>query len=64
MKSFHFFYLSHDYGLLYDYFDADYQEALIQPVSRHLDQHNVSIELNHPVEETRREKLDDETNSK
>ncbi|MPZ76299.1 MAG: FAD-dependent oxidoreductase [Deltaproteobacteria bacterium] len=55
MKSFHFFYLSHDFGLLYDYFDADYQEALIAPVSRHLNQHNVSIRLNHPVEETRRE---------
>ena len=55
MKSFHFFYLSHDHGLLYDYFDTDYQEALIEPASRYLNQHNVSIKLNHPVEETRHE---------
>ena len=33
MKSFHFFYLSHNHGLLYDYFDTDYQEALIQPAT-------------------------------
>jgi isorenieratene synthase len=56
MKSFHFFYLSHNHGLLYDYFDTDYQEALIQPATRYLNQHNVSIKLNRNVEETR---LDD-----
>src|SRR5918995_422403 len=55
MKSFHFFYLSHNHGLLYDYFDTDYQEAFIQAATRYLNQHNVSIKLNHPVEETRRE---------
>jgi len=55
MKSFHFFYLSHDHGLLYDYFDTDYQEALLEPVSRYLLQHQVAIKLGHPVEATRRE---------
>ena len=53
MKSFHFFYLSHNHGLLYDYFDTDYQEALIQPAIRHLIQHNVSIKLDRDVEERR-----------
>jgi carotenoid phi-ring synthase / carotenoid chi-ring synthase len=55
MKSFHFFYLSHNHGLLYDYFDTDYQEALIEPTTRYLNQHHVSIKLNHPVGETRHE---------
>jgi carotenoid phi-ring synthase / carotenoid chi-ring synthase len=55
MKSFHFFYLSHNHGLLYDYFDTDYQEALIEPARQYLNQHNVSIKLNHPVAEARRE---------
>ena len=55
MKSFHFFYLSHNHGLLYDYFDTDYQEALIQPATRYLNQHNVSIKLNRTVEETGRD---------
>ena len=55
MKSFHFFYLSHDHGLLYDYFDTDYQEALLEPVRRYLLQHQVAIKLGHPVEATRRE---------
>ncbi|HET7393334.1 MAG TPA: FAD-dependent oxidoreductase, partial [Candidatus Binatia bacterium] len=55
MRSFHFFYLSHNHGLLYDYFDTDYQEALIQPATRYLNQHHVSIKLNRSVEETRRD---------
>ena len=55
MKSFHFFYLSHNHGLLYDYFDTDYQEALIQPTNRYLNQHHVSIKLNRSVEETGRD---------
>jgi carotenoid phi-ring synthase / carotenoid chi-ring synthase len=55
MKSFHFFYLSHNHGLLYDYFDTDYQEALIQPATQHLNQHHVSIKLNKSVEETGRD---------
>jgi carotenoid phi-ring synthase / carotenoid chi-ring synthase len=55
MKSFHFFYLSHDHGLLYDYFDTDYQEALLEPISRYLLQHQVAIKLGHPVEATDRE---------
>ena len=55
MKSFHFFYLSHNHGLLYDYFDTDYQEALIQPATRYLNQHHVSIKLNRSVEQTRRD---------
>jgi carotenoid phi-ring synthase / carotenoid chi-ring synthase len=55
MKSFHFFYLSHNHGLLYDYFDTDYQEALIQPATRYLNQHNVAMKLSKSVEETRRD---------
>ncbi|HUC96895.1 MAG TPA: FAD-dependent oxidoreductase [Candidatus Polarisedimenticolaceae bacterium] len=55
MKSFHFFYLSHNHGLLYDYFDTDYQEALIQPATRYLNQHRVLIKLNKSVEETGRD---------
>lgn len=54
MKSFHFFYLSHDHGLLYDYFDSDYAEALTDPVRHHLTRHNVAIALNHCVTETER----------
>jgi isorenieratene synthase len=55
MKSFHFFYLSHDHGLLYDYFDTDYQEALLQPASEYLGRHGVAIKLAHSVDGTRRE---------
>ena len=55
MKSFHFFYLSHDHGLLYDYFDTDYHAALLQPIKRHLDRHHVAVRLSHPIGDTRRE---------
>lgn len=52
MKSFHFFYLSHDHGLLYEYFDADYAEALIEPLRCHLARHHVAVELNQSVTHT------------
>ena len=55
MKSFHFFYLSHDHGLLYEYFDTDYAEALIEPLRRHLARHSVMIKLGQAIDETRRE---------
>jgi isorenieratene synthase len=55
MKSFHFFYLSHDHGLLYAYFDTDYAQALIEPLRRHLERHQVSIKLDQSIEATARE---------
>ena len=55
MKAFHFFYLSHDHGLLYDYFDTDYAEAFTEPVRRHLMRHKVAIKLNQSITETERE---------
>lgn len=51
MKSFHFFYLSHDHGLLYDFFDTDYREALLDPIARHLEGHGAAVRLNAPVHE-------------
>ena len=55
MKSFHFFYLSHDHGLLYDYFITDYERAFVQPVSDYLNQRHVRLKLNHPITHTTRE---------
>jgi isorenieratene synthase len=55
MKAFHFFYLSHDQGLLYDYFDTDYGQALTEPVRRHLTQHKVAIKLNQSITGTERQ---------
>ena len=54
MKSFHFFYLSHDHGLLYDYFTTDYATAFIEPVTRHLQRHGVAIKLDTPINKTER----------
>ena len=55
MKSFHFFYLSHDEGLLYDYFITDYERAFVRPVSDYLAQRHVRLKLNHPITHTTRE---------
>jgi carotenoid phi-ring synthase / carotenoid chi-ring synthase len=55
IKSFHFFYLSHDHGLLYDYFDTDYSQALIEPLRRHLARYQVTVKLDQPIVETARE---------
>ncbi|NIO10163.1 MAG: FAD-dependent oxidoreductase [Deltaproteobacteria bacterium] len=54
MKSFHFFYLSNDCGLLYDYFTRDYGSALLEPVVRHLRKLDVDIKLNQSVHELSR----------
>lgn len=49
IKSFHFYYLSHDHGLIYDYLDDDYDEALLKPFREFFAKHNVKAELDNPV---------------
>jgi len=51
MKSFHFFYLSNDCGLLYDYFTSDYKAALLDPVLSLLSDNGVRVDLGTGVEE-------------
>jgi isorenieratene synthase len=43
IKSFHFYYLSNDAGLLYDYLDDDYDKALLAPLRAHMERHGVEI---------------------
>lgn len=50
IKSFHFFYLSNDCGLLYDYFTRHYQRALLDPVLARFKEYGVRVELGRPVE--------------
>jgi len=45
VKSFHFYYLSNDAGLLYDYPIDDYQVAILAPWRAYLEAHGVAIEL-------------------
>lgn len=56
MKSFHFFYLSHDHGLLYDFFDTDYRTALLEPIASHLQRHGVTLRLSSSVEKIGRDR--------
>jgi isorenieratene synthase len=53
VKSFHFYYLSHDHGLVYDYLDGAYDEALVDPIARHLRAQGVTIQLERAVNEIR-----------
>jgi isorenieratene synthase len=43
IKSFHFFYLSHDYGIDYDYFKGNYYECLMKPANKYLLKLGVNI---------------------
>ncbi|HVI02050.1 MAG TPA: FAD-dependent oxidoreductase [Enhygromyxa sp.] len=43
IKSFHFYYLSNDAGLLYEYLDDDYDKSLIAPIRAHMERHGVEI---------------------
>lgn len=50
VKSFHFYYLSHDRGLAYDYLDGAYDEALVDPIVDRLRDQGVAIRLGCGVE--------------
>ena len=45
IKSFHFYYLSHDEGLLYDYPAGDYQACVLGPIARYMDERGVEVRL-------------------
>lgn len=43
IKSFHFYYLSNDQGLLYDYLDDDYDSCLLEPIRARMREHGVEV---------------------
>ncbi len=49
VRAFHFYYLSNDAGLLYDYLDDDYETALAKPCRAWLEAHGARIETGSPV---------------
>lgn len=49
VKSFHFYYLSHDLGLLYDYPAGDHRQCVLEPIEAHLRRHGVRFELGRGV---------------
>jgi len=55
IKSFHFYYLSNDGGLIYDYLDDDYALALLGPIRAQLERDGVEIHTNTAVESVERE---------
>jgi isorenieratene synthase len=54
IKSFHFYFLSNDLGLLYDYLDGDYEETLLSPARAYLENRGVRIRISRPVEKIQR----------
>jgi isorenieratene synthase len=50
VKSFHFYFLSNDTGLLYDYPTADYQTAVIDPLLRPVHDTGGELRLSDPVQ--------------
>lgn len=49
IKSFHFYYLSHDRGLLYDYPEGSYREAVLAPIEAHMRSLGVDVRVGTPV---------------
>lgn len=65
IRAFHFYYLSHDHGLMYDYPVGDYESTLLTPIRRHLEDHGVKVRLGAAVDGVgrgagRRFSIDDE----
>lgn len=50
VRAFHFYYLSNDAGLLYDYLDDDYEAAFTAPVRAWLTQHGAEVRAGVAVE--------------
>ncbi|MGH1346972.1 MAG: lycopene cyclase domain-containing protein [Nannocystales bacterium] len=55
IKSFHFYYLSHDHGLGYDFVDGNYTSGLVDPIAAHCEAHGVEFRTETPVEQLERE---------
>lgn len=55
IKSFHFYYLSNDSGLIYEYLDDDFDRVLLGPVREHLIAHGAEIHTGCAVESVERE---------
>lgn len=55
IKSFHFFYLSNDAGLLYEYPDGDYRRTILAPAIADLQAHGVEIRTGAQVDSMGRE---------
>ncbi len=49
LRAFHFYYLSHDHGLMYDYPAGDYETTLLEPIRSHLGSLGVELRLGRPV---------------
>ena len=49
IKSFHFYYLSNDAGLIYEHLDDDYERSLLAPLREHLSQLGVVVHTNREV---------------
>lgn len=51
IKSFHFYYLSNDGGLIYEHLDDDYERSLLAPVRSHLNELGVNVHTNREISE-------------
>ena len=51
VRAFHFYYLSHDHGLMYDYPVGDYETTLLGPIRAHLESQGVEVRLGARVSE-------------
>lgn len=50
LRAFHFYYLSHDLGLMYDYPAGDYETTLLAPIRADLTANGVDLRLGTPVD--------------
>ena len=50
IKSFHYYYLSNDGGLIYDFLDDDYEPILLAPIRTHMLAHGVEISTGRAVD--------------
>jgi isorenieratene synthase len=54
LRAFHFYYLSHDHGLMYDYPAGDYETTLLGPIRSFLQAQGVDLRLGTPIDRIER----------
>lgn len=56
IKSFHFYFLSNNHGLIYDVLDDDFEKTLWEPAMKYLNIRDAKIKLNTPINSITRNK--------
>ena len=57
IKSFHFYFLSNNHGLIYDVLNDEFEKTLWNPAVKYLNEYNAKIKLNTPIDSIEKKRI-------